>query len=75
MIAAQTITVTAENRMLDLVLWRRLKRFVPGYLELVLEANIGLAQHLEFIPVGTVINLPAFDEKKQLESDVVYLWG
>ena len=75
MIPAETITVASENQMLDLVIWKKFKRQMPGYLERVLDANIGLAKQLEFIPPGTRIFMPAVEDLPQkTSSEVVRLW-
>lgn len=72
---AETVTVGTENTALDLLIWRRHRRPIPGYLETVLEANIGLAAVVDFLPVGTEVFFPAVDDDEVLDAaDSVYLW-
>ncbi|OCC05099.1 phage tail protein [Labrys sp. WJW] len=54
----ETVTVRGDNLMVDLILWRRFKRVVPGLLERTLAANEGLADLGPILPVGTVFKIP-----------------
>ena len=53
--AMETLTVTSERTPLDLLLWRRFKREVPGLVEDTLDRNPGLAALGLFLPYGTKV--------------------
>lgn len=53
MSAVDVMTVTAEHTTLDLLLWRVLRREVPGLVEATLDLNPGLAALGPILPVGT----------------------
>jgi phage tail protein X len=59
--AFELIPVTQEHVPLDLILWRRFKREVPGLVEKTLELNQNLADGPVYLPVGTLVKveLPA----------------
>lgn len=61
-----------EGDTVDEIVWRHYENTVAGALELVLEANRGLADFGPALPVGTVVLLPVFEETKESES--VSLW-
>jgi len=49
------LTVTAEQTTVDLLLWRRFRREIPGLVEDTLRRNPGLARIGVFLPVGMTI--------------------
>lgn len=53
--AIETIIVPAERIPLDLLLWRRFKREVPGLVEDTLRRNPGLAAYGVFLPYNTKV--------------------
>jgi phage tail protein X len=53
----ETLTVIAEQTTLDLLLWRRYRREVPGLIEDTLRRNPGLAKIGLFLPVGMTIDV------------------
>jgi phage tail protein X len=53
----ETLTVTAEYSTLDLLLWRRFRREVPGLVEGTLRRNPGLSKIGAFLPVGMTISV------------------
>lgn len=59
--AIETITVEAERTPLDLLLWRRFKREVPGLVEDTLRRNPGLAVAGVFLPLGLKIKVKTPD--------------
>lgn len=59
MMATEIIKVISEYTTLDLLLWRRFKRDVPGLVEKTLAANPGLARLGPFLPVGTSLTVEA----------------
>jgi len=61
-----------EGDTVDEIVWRHYGNTVAGALELVLEANRGVADLGPFLPVGTIVLLPVFEETKETES--VSLW-
>lgn len=54
--ATETLTVTTPMP-LDLLLWRRYKREVPGLVEQTLAANYGLAALGPVLPRGTQVTV------------------
>lgn len=59
--ATETLTVTRGHCPLDLLLFLRFKREVPGLVERTLDRNPGLAALGIFLPIGTrvVVEIPA----------------
>jgi phage tail protein X len=55
----ETLKVAAERTPLDLLLWRRYKREVPGLVEQTLQRNPGLARLGAFPPVGATVAVEA----------------
>jgi phage tail protein X len=53
----ETLTVTAEETTLDLLLWRRFRREVPSLVEDTLRRNPGLAATGILLPVGMTITV------------------
>ena len=53
----ETLIVTAEQTSLDLLLWRRFRREVPGLVEDTLRRNPGLAAIGVFLPVGMAVTV------------------
>lgn len=53
----ETLTVTAECTTLDLLLWRRFHREVPGLVEDTLRRNPGLAKIGALLPVGLTVDV------------------
>jgi len=72
----EMLTVTAEYTTLDLLLWRRFRREVPGLVEDTLRRNPGLAKIGVFLPVGTVIDVqtPAPEPRGRTAVLVVSLY-
>lgn len=69
-------TVGSEGISVDLILWRRFKRPVPGLVELTLE--LAENQHLEHcgfvLPLGTVVTVPVVARPTRTTSRVISLW-
>lgn len=61
-----------QGDTLDLICWRYYGR-TAGVVEQVLEANPGLADLGEVLPVGTLINLPALPAQAE-KARVINLW-
>ena len=75
-VLAETITVTGEGNTVDLIVWRKFRRPMPGYVEQVLDINPNLGFAIETIPVGTVLTLPAIDIPSVAQSNaVISLWS
>lgn len=72
----EPITVETEGVTVSLLVWRRFRRPMPGLVERILDTNPGLAALGDFIPPGTVVNIPVPAAQKQV-SDItpVRLWG
>jgi phage tail protein X len=72
----ETLTVIAEQTTLDLLLWRRYRREVPGLIEDTLRRNPGLAKIGLFLPVGMTIDVqtPAPEPRGRTAVQVVSLY-
>lgn len=71
----EIITVKSEGLTVSKIIWQFLKRQPLGYLEVVLEANPGLAGHGAFLPVGTEVILPLDNiPAVRAERAVITLW-
>jgi phage tail protein X len=58
-----TLPVAAERTTLDLLLWRKFRREVPGLVEDTLRNNPGLARLGAMLPVGLTVKIAAPDPK------------
>ena len=72
----ERLAVVAEQTTLDLLLWRRFRREVPGLVEDTLRRNPGLAKIGEFLPVGIMIDVqtPAPEPRGRTAVQVVSLY-
>jgi phage tail protein X len=72
----ETLTVVAEQTPLDLLLWRRYRREVPGLVEDTLRRNPGLAKIGLFLPVGMNITVqtPAPEPRGRTAFQVISLY-
>ncbi|MBY6056746.1 tail protein X [Leisingera daeponensis] len=61
-----------DGDTVDEIVWRYYGNQVRGALEVVLEANPGLADLGPVLPVGTTVQLPEIETSKEVES--VSLW-
>lgn len=61
-----------DGDTVDEIIWRYYGNQVRGAMEIVLEANPGLADLGPVLPVGTVVQLPEIETPKEVES--VSLW-
>ncbi len=70
----ETYTVDGEGVPLDLIVWRRYKRNIPGLVEAALAITPGLADLGPLLPRGTVINIPVDTPSTVQQIPVVRLW-
>jgi phage tail protein X len=72
----ETLEVTTERTALDLFLWRRFRRGVPGLVEDTLRRNPGLARLGAMLPVGLVLQtaVPDPEPKGRSATPVVTLY-
>lgn len=72
----EKLTVVAEYTTLDLLLWRRFRREVPGLVEDTLRRNPGLAKIGALLPVGMTIDVqtPAPEPRGRTVVQVVSLY-
>lgn len=69
-----TETVMIEGLTLSNVIWRKFSRQPQGFIEKVLDLNVGISATVE-IPVGTVVVFPAEEiATAQPKRGVVRLW-
>ena len=61
-----------DGEILDEIVWRHYCNRVAGALEIVLEANPGLADKGPVLPIGTLVQLPVIETPK--EAETVRLW-
>jgi phage tail protein X len=71
----ETYTVKAEGISLDLILWQRFKKPMPGLLERVLDMaeNQGLEHQGFTLALGTVVTVP-IDPVTTPTVQVISLW-
>ncbi len=75
LIEKETVAVEAEGLSVDLIVWRKFRRPMPGYVEAVFDTNMGLAALSDYLPVGTVFELPAVElDPLPAIPDLVLLW-
>jgi phage tail protein X len=75
-VVAETMTVTGESNTVDLIVWRKFRRPMPGYVEQVMDINPNLSFIIETLPVGTVLTLPAIDIPSVPQTNaVISLWS
>ena len=72
----ETLDVTTERTTLDLLLWRRFRREVPGLVEDTLRRNPGVARLGVFMPVGLTVTVavPDPEPKSRRAAPVVTLY-
>ncbi len=72
----EMLEVTAERTTLDLLLWRRFRREVPGLVEETLRRNPGLARLGSMLPVGLSVKvaIPNPEPKGRRAAPVVTLY-
>jgi phage tail protein X len=75
MSAEMIVKVAGEGISVDLLIWRKFKRSMPGLLEQVLDVNPGLAALGPILPIGTVVKLPNAKPPPIIELAVVRLWN
>ena len=75
MSAEMIIKVAGEDISVDLLIWRKYKRPMPGLLEQVLDINPGLAALGPILPIGTVVKFPNVKPPTVTELAVVRLWA
>ena len=54
----ERVGISGDRITLSLLVWRRFRRPMPGYVEATLALNPGLAGLGFFIPIGTAVDLP-----------------
>ena len=72
----ETLEVKTERTTLDLLLWRRFRREVPGLVEDTLRRNPGLARLGAILPVGLALQtaVPDPEPKGRSAARVVTLY-
>ena len=72
----ETLEVTTERTTLDLLLWRRFRREVPGLVEDTLRRNPGLARLGAMLQVGLALQVavPDPEPKSRRAAPVVTLY-
>ena len=72
----ETLEVVAEHTTLDLLLWRRFRREVPGLVEETLRRNPGLAATGVFLPIGMAVTVqtPAPEPRGRTAVQLVSLY-
>lgn len=65
--AIEILTVDREFCPVDLLLFRRMRREVPGLVEATLELNPGLSDLGEFLPIGTKVKVNIPEPKRRAE--------
>ncbi|HWL31212.1 MAG TPA: phage tail protein [Xanthobacteraceae bacterium] len=75
-ITYETVTVKSEGQSVDLILWQRFRRPMPGLFERLMALDVN--QHLEHcgfeLPVGTAVTIPIEPPPVAETQHVVSLW-
>jgi phage tail protein X len=72
---AEVITIAGDGITLGRLIARRFRRYLPGYVERVLDVNQGLAAKGAILPVGTIVKLPVPKvDETEAAIEVVKLW-
>jgi uncharacterized protein len=74
-VLAETVTVSGDGVTIDLLVWRKFRRPMPGLVEKILDTNFGLAKLGPILPLGTVVTIPE-TELNPLRRDpaTILLW-
>jgi len=73
----ETVTIKGDGITLDLLVWRRYRRRIPGFVERILgmEANHGIAALGPILPVGTIVTMPIISsEALPARRKTIKLW-
>lgn len=73
MSGAQTY-LTAEGDVLDWVVWKHYGHQRPGTVELVLQANPGIADLGELLPAGVLVTLPVLPQTPRKGREFARFW-
>jgi phage tail protein X len=75
-IAREIFTVQSDGMSVDLMLWQRFRRQMPGLLERIMALPEN--QHLEHcgfvLPLGTAVTIPIEPPPREQELPVISLW-
>lgn len=75
MAGSEIITVQGDEISVDLIVFRRFRRPMPGLVERILDLNPGLAELGPYLPVGTVVEIPIdAPNREPVEEEAVRLW-
>lgn len=73
--ATETIIIRDDQATVDLILYRRFKRPMPGLFERVLDLNRDVAEFGPFLPVGFALVIPIdAPNGTPAETPAVRLW-
>lgn len=70
----ETVTVEGDFLTVSLIVWRRFHRPMPGLVEQIYDLNPGLADLGQFLPVGTVFEMPIPIPRSKQHLDPIRLW-
>lgn len=75
-IARETFTVRSDGMSVDLILWQRFRRPMPGLFERIMA--LAENQHLEHcgfvLPLGVAVTIPIEPPPREPELPVISLW-
>jgi phage tail protein X len=75
MATIETVTIQGDGITVDLIVYRRFRRPMPGMAERILELNQDLADLGPFLPIGTQVLIPIDAPNRQpAEKQAVRLW-
>lgn len=67
-------TIEGEFITVSLIVWRRLRRPMPGLVEQIFDFNPGLADLGLYLPVGTTFDMPVPVPRAPAILDPIMLW-
>lgn len=75
-IARETFTVRSDGMSVDLIVWQRFRRPMPGLFERIMALPEN--QHLEHcgfvLPLGAAVTIPIEPPPREQELPVISLW-
>jgi phage tail protein X len=70
----ESVTASGDELTVSLIVWRRFHRPMPGLVEAIYDLNPGLAEHGQYLPVGTTFDMPIPIPRDETVLPPIRLW-
>ncbi len=70
----ESVTAAGDGLTVSLIVWRRFHRPMPGLVEEIYALNPGLAEHGQYLPIGTTFDMPIPIPRDEAVLDPIRLW-